>query len=158
MTETWADGAQVVDSGLSGEGLKPTSSAGKLTRDVLAGRTTHIHRLVEQGAVKGLPLADQAIIVVHAHLKENLLPAELARELNVSLRSLERGLSLALDCTPQELILAIKMREARRLLECGEFNVTGVAARLGFSSPSHFSRRFRAFYKVPPSAFVRRAA
>jgi len=130
----------------------------QLTADVLAGRTSRVHQLIEEGAVQGLPLADQAIVRIHAHLEENLTPAELARELNVSLRSLERGLAFSLDCTPRELILALKMREARRLLESGELNVTGVAYRLGFSSPSHFSRRFRAFFKVPPSEIARRAA
>jgi len=133
-------------------------SVTSLTADVLAGRTTHVRLLIEEGAAQGLPLADQAIIRVHAHLEDNLAPAELAGELNVSLRSLERGLALSLDCTPRELILAVKMREARRLLERGELNVTGVAYRLGFSSPSHCSRRFRAFFKVPPSEIARRAA
>lgn len=133
-------------------------SVSQLTADVLAGRTTHVRLIIEEGATQGLPLADQAIIRIHAHMEDNLAPAELAGELNVSLRSLERGLALALDCTPRELILALKMREARRLLERGELNVTGVAYRLGFSSPSHFSRRFRAFFKVPPSEIARRAA
>ena len=134
------------------------SSLDLLTRDVLAGHTTRVRALLEDGTVQGLPLADQAIVQVYGRLEEPLSPSELASALNVSLRSLERGLSLALDCTPRELILAVKMREARRLLEEGELNVTAVAYRLGFSSPSHFSRRFREFFKVSPSQVARRAA
>jgi len=151
------DGAREDDSReLDTEDVVPILT--QLTADVLAGRTTHVRQLIEDGSVQGLPLADQAIVSIHARLGENLSPADLARELNVSLRSLERGLGFSLECTPRELILAVKMREARRLLESGELNVTGVAYRLGFSSPSHFSRRFRAFYKMPPSEIARRAA
>ncbi len=135
-----------------------TGSFGAVTGDVLAGRTTHVKELLEKSGVQGLPLADQAIVQVYAHMEESYSPSELAENLNVSLRSLERGLALALDCTPRELILAVKMREARRLLEEGQLNVTAVAYRLGFSSPSHFSRRFRAFYKASPSDVASRAA
>jgi len=134
------------------------SSLSAATADVLAGQTTHIRELLENGAARGLPLADQAIVRILAHLEDPLSPSDVAQSLNVSLRSLERGLSLALDCTPRELILAVKMREARRLLDSGELNVTGVAYHLGFSSPSHFSRRFREFFRRSPSEAARRVA
>lgn len=134
------------------------SSLSVLTGDVLAGRTTHVHQLIEDGTVHGLPLADQSIVQIYAQIEEPLSPSDLAKSLNVSLRSLERGLSLALSCSPRELILAVKMREARRLLEAGELNVTAVSYRLGFSSPSHFSRRFREFFKRSPSDVARRVA
>ena len=81
----------------------------------------------------------------------NLAPADLAAALCVSLRTLERGLASALDCTPSQLILAMKMREARRMLRSGRYRVGEVADRLGFPSQFHFSRRFKAYYRVPPS-------
>lgn len=141
---------------------KPTSSGesslSAITGDVLAGRTTRVRELLESGHIQGLPLADQAIVQIYERIDHALTPSDLADALHVSLRSLERGLSLALDCSPRELILAAKMREARRLLETQELNVTGVAYRLGFSSPSHFSRRFRSFFKRSPSDVVRRIA
>ncbi|MEJ2190099.1 MAG: helix-turn-helix transcriptional regulator [Acidobacteriota bacterium] len=134
------------------------SSLSAVTADVLAGRTTQIRKLLENGQMRGLPLADQAIVQIYNRIDQTLTPSELANALHVSLRSLERGLSLALNCSPRELILAAKMREARRLLQSNELNVTGVAYRLGFSSPSHFSRRFRAFFKQSPSDVARRIA
>jgi len=134
------------------------SSLSVITGDVLAGRTTHVRELLEGGHFQGLPLADQAVVRIYDRIEEPLSPSDLAESLHVSLRSLERGLSLALDCSPRELILAAKMREARRLLQTGELNVTGVSYRLGFSSPSHFSRRFRSFFKQSPSDAARRVA
>ena len=132
------------------------SSLSAVTADVLAGRTTHVRELLDNEATGHLSLADQAVLRIYAHLREPISPSALAQSLNLSLRSLERGLGMALDCTPRELILAVKMREARRLLTSGELNVTGVAYRLGFSSPSHFSKRFREFFRRSPSDVIAR--
>jgi AraC-like DNA-binding protein len=118
--------------------------------DVLAGLTSHVRRLVHApGQV--VSLADQAIVCIHRRLEENVQPAQIAEELLVSLRTLERGLAMALDCTPRQLIVAMKMREARRLLLDGTHRVADVAERLGFADPFHFSRRFKSFYGVSPS-------
>jgi len=125
--------------------------------DVLAGFTSHINRIVERGEGRSLGLADQAVYYVHKHLEEPYRPAQLAEELNISLRTLERGLVETFDCTPGQLITAMKMREARRLFASGDHRVNEVASRLGFSSPFYFSRRFRTFFGVPPSEFRRTA-
>jgi AraC-like DNA-binding protein len=129
-----------------------------VSADVLAGRTSYVRRVVEGQTPRPASAAELAIRCVHARLEENLLPAELASELSVSLRTLERALTAELGCTPRQLILAMKMREARRLLETGRYRVNEVAHRLGFSSPSNFSRRFRSFYHMSPTAFLRRNA
>lgn len=126
--------------------------------DVLAGMTSHVNRIVESGGGIAQSLADQAIFCVHRHIEENVAPAAIAEELFVSLRTLERGLAVALDCTPSQLILAMKMREARRLLEAGEGRVADVAERLGFANAFHFSRRFKSFYRVSPSELRRVAS
>jgi AraC-like DNA-binding protein len=119
--------------------------------DVLAGLTSHVRRLVQAPGGEAESLADQAIRCIHRHLEENVAPALIAEELFVSLRTLERGLAMSLDCTPRQLIVAMKMREARRLLQDGGHRVGEVAERLGFADPFHFSRRFKAFYGLSPS-------
>jgi len=119
--------------------------------DVLAGKTSYVRHLVESGGATAQGLADQAIFSVHKHLERNVTPGEIADELFVSLRTLERGLAVVLDCTPSQLILAMKMREARRLLRDDRLRVSEVADRLGFANPFHFSRRFKSFYRIAPS-------
>lgn len=119
--------------------------------DVLAGLTSHVRRLVQTPGGETVSLADQAIVCIHRHLEANVQPAQVAGELFVSLRTLERGLAMTLDCTPRQLIVAMKMREARRLLLDGRHRVADVAERLGFADPFHFSRRFKAFYGASPS-------
>ena len=100
-----------------------------------------------------MSLADQAIVKIHQHLDDGYRPAQLADDLHISLRTLERGLADLFDCSPSQLITAMKMREARRLLVTREYRVNEVASRLGFSSPFYFSRRFRTFFGVSPSQY-----
>jgi AraC-like DNA-binding protein len=134
----------------------PAEAASVPSADVLAGRTSYVRRVVEGSGGEAETLAGQTIACVHRHLGETLTPADLAEELHISLRTLERGLATTLACTPSQLIVAMKMREARRLLLSGRFRVNEVASRLGFSSPYHFSRRFKEFYGVAPSELARR--
>jgi len=126
--------------------------------DVLAGRTSYVRRVVEGQTPRPPSTGELALRCIHAKLEDNLLPTELAGELSISLRTLERGLAAELGCTPRQLILTMKMREAKRLLETGRYRVSEVAYRLGFSNPSNFSRRFRSFFHVSPTAFLRRHA
>jgi AraC family carnitine catabolism transcriptional activator len=100
-------------------------------------------------------LADRTILAIHSRIEQRVSPRQLADDLNVSLRTLQRVLAATLECTPRQLIVTMKMREARRLLLTGDLRVTEVAYRLGFSSPAHFSNRFRSFYRCPPSSFIR---
>ena len=96
----------------------------------------------------------RAMRTIKDHLEEPLTPAELARALYVSLRTLERHVGETLSCTPGELILAVKMREARRLLEDGGWQVQEVARQVGFDDPDYFARRCRAYFGVTPAALL----
>lgn len=102
-----------------------------------------------------LPPPDRVDLRATCHVYENLeqpmTPADLADGLNLSLRSLQRGLAGSLGCTPRELILAIKMREAKRHLLEGDARVQEAARAVGFDDPFHFSRRFKAYYRVSPT-------
>lgn len=126
------------------------------SRDVLAGMTARLRRLVAGDTSPGRSLAEQAIVSIHAHLGQGVSVESLAAALHVSPRTLQRGLGHALGCTPRQLILAVRMREARRLLRVEGLPVKVVAARLGFADAYHFSHCFTAFYHVPPSRVRRR--
>lgn len=109
-------------------------------------------RSAEEDTPEGL--ARRALEYVHTHLDRTIPVAGLARAVHVSPRTLQRGLKEALQCSPREFILAVKMQEARRLLRAGTLRVSEVAYRVGFENPDHFSRRFKAHYRVPPSAML----
>ncbi len=103
----------------------------------------------------GLPSPDRidlrATLFVYDQLGLPITPTDLANHLNLSLRSLQRELSGTLNCTPRELILAVKMREGKRLLIDEDFRVQEAARAVGFDDPFHFSRRFKAYYQMSPS-------
>ncbi len=103
-----------------------------------------------------LPLAVRAVAAARARLAEPLSPAELARTLFVSLRTLQRALSDSLDCSPREMIIAVKMEAARALLQDGLARVQDVARAVGFDDPAHFTRRFKAYFGRAPVAMAGR--
>jgi AraC-like DNA-binding protein len=111
--------------------------------------------ILQNDLVPNLPPPDRvdlrATCHVYEHLEQPMTPGDLADGLNLSLRSLQRGLAGSLGCTPRELILAIKMREAKRLLVEGDARVQEAARAVGFDDPFHFSRRFKAYYRVSPT-------
>ncbi len=123
------------------------------TDDVLAGYTSYVRRVVSEPGEAPTSLSGQVIVKIYQHLEDGYRPAQLADDLFISLRTLERGLTEVFDCSPSQLITAMKMREARLMLESGEYRVNEVASRLGFSSPFYFSRRFRTFFGVSPSEY-----
>lgn len=146
--------------GAGGAAVEPGPTAGRepspgAPRDVLAGRTSYVAAMVAGTSPDVSSLADRAIVAIHQRLDDPLSPAQLADTLNVSLRSLERVLAAALECTPRQLILTVKMREARSLLATGKLRIGEVAFRLGYPSAGHFSTRFRSFFGCPPSSLLR---
>lgn len=131
-------------------GAAPDPGTVPPTSDVLAGLTSHVQELLQAGGSGVELLADRAILEIYRRLAGPLTPSGLAEALYVSLRTLERGLVVALDCTPGQLIATVRMREARRLLAEGR-RVSEVADELGFADPFHFSRRYKRFYGMAPS-------
>ncbi len=138
--------------GSGAEGGRGETDPGTMapTSDVLAGLTSHVQQLLDAGSGGVELLGDRAILAIYRRLDTPLSPSGLAAALYVSLRTLERGLVVALDCTPGQLIATVRMREARRLLGEGR-RVSEVADRLGFANPFHFSRRYKRFYGMAPS-------
>jgi len=106
------------------------------------------------GASEWQALAEMALAYLKLHVADNLTVAELAGALHMTSRTLQRGIRRAVDCTPRELILAVKMTEAKRLLKTGVHRVSEVGYQVGFEDPGHFSRRFKAYYGCTPSAMV----
>lgn len=118
--------------------------------DVLAGQSSYVARLVSESE-RPVDLGGQAVVAVYRRLEDPIRPSDLAEELCVSLRTLQRGLASSLGCTPHQLILTVKMREARRLIASGQLRIGEVAHQLAFSDASHLSRTYRKFYRCPPS-------
>ena len=83
---------------------------------------------------------------------ENPRPLDdLAAELGVSLRHLERLFKRYLGSTPAQYYLDLRLRRARELLLQTNMSVMEVTVATGFLSSSHFSKSYRNLFGYPPS-------
>jgi AraC-like DNA-binding protein len=80
----------------------------------------------------------------------------LAKEAGMSRSAFARDFKGTLGVTPMEFVTRIRLNVARRLLVSTVRPVEAIAAEVGFSSRSHFSRVFRDHYGTDPSTFRRR--
>ncbi len=77
-------------------------------------------------------------------------PHELAREVGLSGRQLERLFRKYLDTTPKRYHLDARLNRARQLLKQTTMSVLDVAIACGFSTASHFTKTYRERFRVTP--------
>ncbi|MGH8327592.1 MAG: helix-turn-helix transcriptional regulator, partial [Steroidobacteraceae bacterium] len=112
------------------------------------------------GSVGSRHLRERLMRTVRSGLSDpDLAPAAVAAAHHVSLRTLHYAFAAAGTTFIRELMQA-RLQRARELLadpRMRDVPVIEVAARCGFTDPSHFARRFRRRFGIAPLAF-RRAA
>lgn len=96
------------------------------------------------------PKLSQIITEMEKNIEEPISPAALARRVGLSPRQIERLFKRYLQLTPKRYYLELRLARARLLLLQTEMSVINVALSCGFSSPSHFSKCYRAYYGKTP--------
>jgi AraC family transcriptional regulator len=94
---------------------------------------------------------------VDANLAEPIKIAELADLVGVSLGYFHRAFQATFGKTPLEFINERRVQRAMQSLQRDDTPVTTIAFRVGFASPSHFSRIFRQHAKLSPSQYRSRS-
>lgn len=79
----------------------------------------------------------------------------LAKEAGMSRSAFAREFKAALDLTPMDYVSRVRLSLAHRLLLTSGIRVESIAATVGFSSRSHFSRLFRERFGTDPSSLRR---
>ena len=79
---------------------------------------------------------------------------DLSREVGMSRVHLNRKLKEVAGISPSALIKSTRMKQAAYLLVHDKVNISEVAYRVGFSTPSYFSSSFREYFGMTPKAFV----
>jgi AraC family transcriptional regulator, carnitine catabolism transcriptional activator len=92
----------------------------------------------------------QVIGVMEQHMEDPLAPDELAREIGVTRRQLERLFCASLKDTPTHFYQQLRLNRARELLQQTDMSITSICVACGFESPSHFSRTYRARFGASP--------
>jgi transcriptional regulator GlxA family with amidase domain len=82
--------------------------------------------------------------------EEPISPAKLAKSVNMSTRQLERLFRRYLNRSPKRYYMELRLEKARNLLLQTDMSVINVALACGFTSPSHFSKCYRAHFNRTP--------
>lgn len=80
--------------------------------------------------------------------------AHVAAAVGGSVRTLQRRLA-DLDTTFSEVVEEARMKSANQLVTQSDYSLKQIASRLGYSEQAHFTRAFRRWNGVTPSAFRR---
>jgi transcriptional regulator GlxA family with amidase domain len=83
-------------------------------------------------------------------IEDPVSPAVLAQDAGMSTRQLERLFRRYLGRSPKRHYMELRLAKARNLLLQTDMSVINVALACGFTSPSHFSKCYRALYRTTP--------
>ncbi|WP_171131077.1 MULTISPECIES: GlxA family transcriptional regulator [unclassified Ruegeria] len=92
----------------------------------------------------------KAIQTMQARIENPVSPSEIAADLGISTRQLERLFGKYLNASPKKYFMEMRLDRARNLLLQSEASVTDVAIACGFENPGHFSRVYRANFGITP--------
>lgn len=98
----------------------------------------------------------RAIDWLRRHYDETLRIEELAARVNMSTSSLHHHFRAITEMSPLQYQKQLRLHEARRLLVAGDCDVATAAHRVGYESPSQFSREYSRHFGAPPLRDVTR--
>ena len=79
---------------------------------------------------------------------------ELSGDLGMVRMSLYRKLQSITGHTPTDFIRSIRLKRAAQLLQGSQLPIVEIANRVGFSSPSYFSKCFREMFGMLPKQYA----
>jgi len=110
------------------------------------------------GVVRQLGLADsslnhisRAVQWIRDHYTRSFRVEDVARMAGMSVSAFYRNFQAVTAMSPIQFQKQIRLQQARLLLATHPTDVTGVGGRVGYDSPSQFSREYRRQFGVPPS-------
>ncbi|MEI9811654.1 MAG: AraC family transcriptional regulator [Acidobacteriota bacterium] len=97
----------------------------------------------------------QAIHWLREHFAEGFLVEELARQVGMSPSSFHQHFKAVTGMTPIQYQRGIRMHEARRILVVDSADIGEASFRVGYQSPSQFSKDYRHYFGKLPKDDVR---
>lgn len=137
-----------------GDERASTSSALPARTEVLLlrGRARADVALAQEGRTDSRALRQRLAALVERDLLERWTIADAARTLAVSVRTLQRALREE-GTTFSEVVQRTRVESAEGMMSDERLELTDIAFCVGFSDQAHFTRTFRRYYEIPPSAF-----
>jgi len=110
-------------------------------------------RLAVEGETR-IPGVARALRYMNTHLHDRFDVGTLARSAGMSSSSLHRAFKQVTTLTPVQYLKRIRLDEARRLMLDEQCDAAEAAFRVGYVSPSQFSREFKRLFGLPPRQYV----
>jgi AraC-like DNA-binding protein len=108
-------------------------------------------KITESNPEKVFAIKAKAFVL--SRLDSEITPADLAAELGVSLRQLQRVFKEELNITPNTFITTLKMEEASAMLKTKDKNISEVAYAVGYSDPAYFAKVFKKYFGKSPKEY-----
>ena len=96
----------------------------------------------------------RVIALINTQFHQPLRVEELAREAGMGLSTFHHHFKQLTAMTPLQYQKQLRLNEARRLMLSQRLDASTAAFRVGYESPSQFSREYRRLFGVPPSRDV----
>jgi AraC-like DNA-binding protein len=96
----------------------------------------------------------RAILWLKAHYAESFRVEALAQRVGLSPSSLHQHFKSITAMSPLQYQKQLRLQEARRLLLGESIDAADAAYRVGYESPSQFSREYRRMFGAPPRKHV----
>lgn len=127
-------------------------------RSVNPGRTPALAVRESPEASRPNRFVEQARRAVESRLSDAGFGVDdLAGQLGLSPRQVQRRLRESTGLSPNAFIRGIRLQEAARLLLSTDSSVAAIAQDTGFGSASHFSKCFRDFFGDTPMSYARKS-
>lgn len=94
-----------------------------------------------------------ALNLMEKNIEEPMEIDEIASQVGVSRRQLERRFARYLNAAPNRYYLELRLTRARQLIVQSDRSMTDVALATGFVSYPHFYKRFKDLFGLPPMSF-----
>jgi transcriptional regulator GlxA family with amidase domain len=121
----------------------------QFSREVLVKPAEVVVQAEEEAFLEGV------LGVLEAHLGDSTFTTDrLADALGLRRRQAERRVQEVTGETPPALLRRLRLERASQLLRARPGSISEVAYTVGFKSPSHFARVFRARYGASPSEHI----
>ena len=97
------------------------------------------------------PRVRRAVFFMEQNISSPISTEDVAEEIEISTRQLERLFQIHLRETPASYHRMLRLRHANWMLHNTRRPVTDIALECGFSDSSHFAKRFKDFFGYSPS-------
>ena len=98
-------------------------------------------------------MAGRCIVHMSEHLDRPLRVSALSSLAGLSAGHFSARFKEQTGCSPRDYLRLLRMHRACQLLRETPLSIKEIAARVGYQDPFHFSRQFKAFEGVSPSAY-----